>query len=221
MWCCIWCWSAPDSLKTGDEDQPRTARWRNEAHITRLPPTTTTYILAQCCRGISLPLIPITRLPPATTRHTGTTKYARGLLYFTNYHVHDHEGFNGISNRWKQALRDSIYRPKERRTWTRSTNEISLTKGTVKKIGLNNGWLRREGTVLEDRHIRKNIPAQYNPWTKGIYTQPPPYNYIWQQQTIKEYAKTSHPSSSWTKQQGYTLGGCMLRNYSDDGLIQD
>ena len=35
----------------------------------------------------------------STTRHTGTTKYAWGLLYFINYHVHDHEGFNGISNR--------------------------------------------------------------------------------------------------------------------------
>ena len=73
-------------------------RMKDEAHITRLPPTTTTYILAQCCRGISLPLIPITRLPPATTRHTGTTKYARGLLYFTNYHVHNREGFNRMSN---------------------------------------------------------------------------------------------------------------------------
>ena len=80
-------------------------------------------------------------------------------------------------------------------------------KGHSERTGLNDGWLRREKTVLEDGHIRKNILAQYNPWTKGIYTQPPPYNYIWQQQTIKEYAKTSHPSSSWTKQHGYTLGG--------------
>ena len=51
-------------------------------------------------------------------------------------------------------------------------------KGHNEKIGLNNGRLRREGTVFEDERIRKNIPTQYNPRTKGIYTQPPPYNYI-------------------------------------------
>ena len=32
-----------------------------------------------------------------------------------------------------KELWDSIYRPKERRTWTRSTNEISLTKDIVKR----------------------------------------------------------------------------------------
>ena len=52
----------------------------------------------QCCCRISLPLIPITRLPPATTRYTRTTKYAWGLLYFTNYHIHDYEGFNKMFN---------------------------------------------------------------------------------------------------------------------------
>ena len=26
-------------------------------------------------------------------RHTRTTKYARGLLYFTNYHIHDYRDF--------------------------------------------------------------------------------------------------------------------------------
>ena len=90
-------------------------------------------------------------------------------------------------------------------------------KAHSEKAKFNERGLRREGAVLKNEHIRKNIPTQYNPWTKGIQAQPPPYNYIWQQQTIKEY----DPSSSWTKQQGYTLGGCMLRNYSDDGLIQD
>ena len=33
----------------------------------------------------------------------------------------------------KTALREGIYRSKERRTWTRSTNETSLTKDTVKR----------------------------------------------------------------------------------------
>ena len=33
----------------------------------------------------------------------------------------------------KTALREGIYRSKERRTWTRSTNEISLTNDIVKR----------------------------------------------------------------------------------------
>ena len=86
-------------------------------------------------------------------------------------------------------------------------------KGHREKTGLNNGRLRLEGTVLEDEHIRKNIPTQYNPWTKGIYTQPPPYNYIWQQQTTREYAKILYPSSFWIKEPGYMLGDCDTRNF--------
>ena len=69
MWYRIRCWSAPDSLKTGGKDQPRTAGWRNISHITRLPTTTATYLLVQCRCKISLPLISITRLPLATTRY--------------------------------------------------------------------------------------------------------------------------------------------------------
>ena len=161
--------------------------------ITRLPPTTAMYILVQCYCGISLPLIPITRLPPTTTRRKGTTKYARGLLYFTNDHVHNREGFNRMSNGWKQALRDSIYRSKERHTWTRSTNEISLTKDKVK----------RQDSIIDDSGERKQYSKTgifgriyQHSTTREQKAQPPPYNYIWQQQTIKEYAKTSHPSSS-------------------------
>ena len=44
-----------------------------------------------------------------------------------------------------KALRDSIYRPKERRTWTRSTNEISLTKDIVK----------RQDSIMEDSGERE------------------------------------------------------------------
>ena len=52
-------------------------------------------------------------------------------------------------------------------------------KGHSEKTELNNEReLRREGTVLKHKHIRENIPTQYNPSTKGIYTQPPPYKYI-------------------------------------------
>ena len=82
--------------------------------------------------------------------------------------------FNG----WKQAPREGIYRSKERRTWTGSTNETSLTKDTVKRQ--DSIMEDSEGTVLEDEHIRKNMPTLYNPWTGNIYTQPPPYNYTWQ-----------------------------------------
>ena len=35
------------------------------------------------------------------------------------------------------------------------------------------------------------MPTLYNSWTNSIYTQPPSYNYIWQQQTTREYAKNN------------------------------
>ena len=76
-----------------------------------------------------------------------------------------------------KELWDSIYRPKEQRTWTRSTNEISLTKDTVK----------RQDTIMDDSGERKQYSKTgifgriYQHSTtreqKG-YTQPPPYNYI-------------------------------------------
>ena len=62
-------------------------------------------------------------------------------------------------------------------------------KGHSEKTEFNKRGLRREGTVLKNKHIQKNIPTLYNSWTNNIYTQPPPYNYIWQQQTTREYAK--------------------------------
>ena len=82
--------------------------------------------------------------------------------------------FNG----WKQAPWEGIYISKERRTWTRSTDETSLSKDTVKRQ--DTIMEDSEGTVLKDEHIRKNMPTLYNPWTGNIYTQPPPYNYTWQ-----------------------------------------
>ena len=115
MWYRIWCWSAPDSLRAGVEDQPRTAGWRNASHITRLPPTTVAYFQVQYRYRISLPLIPITRLPPATTRCTKSTKYTRGLLYFTNYHIHDYEDFkphNKVLEESKQHTRRIFIDPR-------------------------------------------------------------------------------------------------------------
>jgi hypothetical protein len=91
MWSWITCWSALDSHKAEWKDQPRTARWGNTSHITRLLPVVRTYYLVQCCYEISLPLISITRLLPPTTRYTRLTTHAQGLLYFTNYYIHDYK----------------------------------------------------------------------------------------------------------------------------------
>jgi hypothetical protein len=52
-----------------------------------------THYLVQCRCEISLPLIWITRLLPSTTRFTRITTHVRGLLYFTNYHIHDNGDF--------------------------------------------------------------------------------------------------------------------------------
>ena len=110
-------------------------RMREEAHITRLPPTTTTYFQVQCRCGISLPLIPITRLPPAMTRCTKTTKYARGYstsqtIIFMTTETSDHATKCSMNQNSRQG---GIYRPKKRCTWTKSTNGTNLTKDTVKR----------------------------------------------------------------------------------------
>ena len=86
-------------------------------------------------------------------------------------------------------------------------------KGHSEKIEFNERGLRREGTVRKNKHIRKNIPTLYNSWPNIIYSQLPPYNYIWQQQTTWEYAKTLHPSSFWIKEPRYTLEGCNRRGF--------
>ena len=80
-------------------------------------------------------------------------------------------------------------------------------KGHSEKTEFNERRLRREGTVLKDKHIRKDIPTLYNSWTNNIHTQPPPYNYIWQQQTTREYAKILYPSSFWIMLGGYNRRG--------------
>ena len=106
--------------------------------------------------------------------------------------------------------------------------QSKTNKWQSEKTEFNERELRREGTILNNKHIRENIPTLYNPWTKGIYTQPPPYNYIWQQQTLhlkaadstsessrlyiwqqqttREYAKIPYPSSFWRMLGGYIKG---------------
>jgi hypothetical protein len=47
-------------------------------------------------------------------------------------------------------------------TWTGSTNRTSLTKVPVKRQKAVTRGHTREETILEDKHMRKNIPALYN-----------------------------------------------------------
>jgi hypothetical protein len=49
--------------------------------------------MVQCCRKISLPLISITRLLSSDTKLARLTTHTKGLLYFTNYHIHGYGGF--------------------------------------------------------------------------------------------------------------------------------
>jgi hypothetical protein len=91
MWSWISCWSAPDSHKTEWNDQPGTAEWGNASHITRLLPPARMDYPAQCRREISLSIISITGLLSPTARYTRLTTHVRGLLYFTNYHIHDYK----------------------------------------------------------------------------------------------------------------------------------
>ena len=86
-------------------------------------------------------------------------------------------------------------------------------KGHSEKTEFNERGLRREEAVLKNEHIRKNIPTLYNSWTNNIYYQPPPYNYIWQQQTNREHAKTIYPSSFRIKEPRYMLGGCNKKDF--------
>jgi hypothetical protein len=95
MWSRIRRWFAPNSCKTVWKDQPGATGWWSASHITRLLPLATTYYLVQCCYKISLPLISIIRLLSFATRFT---THARGLLYFTNYHIHGYGGF-GLYNK--------------------------------------------------------------------------------------------------------------------------
>ena len=94
-----------------------------------------------------------------------------------------------------KELWDSIYRPKEQRTWTRSTNEISLTKDTVK----------RQDSIMEDsgekeqysktsifrRIYQRCTTREQATFTLNHHHTTTPNK----QQTTREYAETMHPSS--------------------------
>ena len=95
----------------------------------------------------------------------------------------------------------------------REHQQSKPNKGHSEKIEFNERRLRREGAVLKNEHIRKNIPTLYNSWTNIIYSQPPLYNYMWQQQTTREHAKILYPSSFRIKEPGYMLRGCNRKGF--------
>jgi hypothetical protein len=133
------------------------------SHIIRLLPPATIYYLVQCCYKISLLLISITRLLPSATRLTRFTTHAWGLLYFTNYHTHDYENFklyNKTLDESKQHTR-GVFIDQRVVPYTGSTNRTSLTKVSVKRQKSIRRGHAREGTVLKNKQIRKNIPTLY------------------------------------------------------------
>jgi hypothetical protein len=170
MWSWIRRWSAPDSRKAVWNDQPGATKWWNASHIIRLLPPASTYYLVQCCCEISLLLILITRLLPSATRLTRFTTHARGLLYFTNYHIHCCRGFglyNKTLNESKQHTRRVFIGQRAVHIdWEHQQNKPD--KSPSKKTESNKRGHACEGTVLKDKHIRKNIPTLYTSWLQRI-----------------------------------------------------
>jgi hypothetical protein len=116
------------------------------------------YYLVQCCCKISLPLISITRLLPSTTR---LTTHVRWLLYFTNYHIYDYGDFrlyNKTFDESKQHTR-TIFIGQGVVHIDREHQHNKPDKGFSKKIESNKRGHAREGTILKDKYIRKNIPT--------------------------------------------------------------
>ena len=78
----------------------------------------------------------------------------------------------------KIAHKEGIYRSKERCTWTRSTNETSLTKDKVKRqnsMKKDSGVKEQYSTTSIFRRIYQHSTTREQ---KAFYTQPPPYSYI-------------------------------------------
>ena len=101
-----------------------------------------------------------------------------------------------MANGCKQALRDSIYRPKDRRTWTKSTNEISLAKDTAKRqdsIMDGSGEKKQYSkTGIFGRIYQHSTTREQKAFTLNHHHTTTSDN----SRLSKEYANTSHPSSS-------------------------
>jgi hypothetical protein len=148
------------------KDQLGATGWGNASHITRLLTPATTYYLVQCCCKISLPLISITKLLLSATRLTRFTTHARGLLYFTNYHIHSYGGFrlyNKILDESKQHT-GKVFIGQRAVHIDREHQQNKLDKSPSKKTESNKRGRVHEGTVHKDKHIWKNIPTLYISW---------------------------------------------------------
>ena len=99
------------------------------------------------------------------TRCIRTTKYTRGLLYFTNYHTHDYRNFR----LYKKTVHES----------DQHTRRAFIGQGSVhidqehqqnkpdKGLSKKKEKSRKEDTRVKEQcskteHIRKNIPTLYN-----------------------------------------------------------
>jgi hypothetical protein len=106
----------------------------------------------------------ITRLLPSATRLTRFTTHAQGLLYFTNYHSHDYGNFrlyNKTLDESKQHTRRVFIGQRAVHIdWEHQQNKHD--KGLYEKIESSKRRHVREGTVLKDKHIQKNIRTLYN-----------------------------------------------------------
>jgi hypothetical protein len=83
------------------------------------------------------------------------SQLARGLSYFTNYHIHDHKTTSSTPRlcQFVAARQGGIYGPKERCTWNKRTNDKRFKE--VTESGKEKATAR-EDTVLEDS-ISKGI----------------------------------------------------------------
>jgi hypothetical protein len=159
--------------------------------------------LAQCRCEISLPLISITRLLPPTTRYTRLIIHARGLLYFTNYHIHDYKTSRSIPRpyRFATARQGGIYRPRSavhgpsaltNQTWKKDSKKWQRA---VKK------WQRavKKQLRVKTQYSKKVYPEEYANIVQLVTKQHlhSTTTYLWQKAGyLRTWKKTLYPSSS-------------------------
>jgi hypothetical protein len=99
----------------------------------------------------------ITSLLLSTTRLIRFTTHARGLLYFTNYHIHGCGGlelYNKTLDESKQHTKRVFIGRRAVHT-DREHQQNKPDKGFSEKKESNKRGHAREGTVLKDKHIQK------------------------------------------------------------------
>jgi hypothetical protein len=84
-----------------------------------------------------------------------------GLLYFTNYHIHEYGNFrlyNKTLDESKQHAR-RVFIGQGVVHIDREHQQNKPKKGISEKIESNKRGHQHEETILKDKHIRKNIPT--------------------------------------------------------------